>query len=87
MIERTRTIYIGRDDSIPDRLRELLALADDPQEVQFVVGTRDVLVTEELAERWTAEQTGPDLDTVQEPTPAPRKRAPRKAAPTAAEES
>lgn len=93
MIERNRTIYIGRDEQIPDVLRELLGLADDPAEVQMVVGSRQVLVTEELQRRFEVARSGPDLDEdgaaqpAVEEKPAPRKRQPRKAAPAAPEES
>ena len=89
MTDRNRTIVIGRDDSVPDVLRELLALASHPAEVAFVTGTRDVQVTEAVADAYAARQQGPDLDSVVEPeeTPRPRKRAPRKAAAPAAEES
>lgn len=85
----TRHIYIGRDDDIATVLRHLLDLADSPAEVQMQVGTREVLVSDAVAERFESASAGPDLDSVEEPeeTPAPRKRAPRKAAPPAAEES
>lgn len=97
MIERTHTIVIGREDSVPEQLRLLLGLADDPAEVAFVTGTRDVQVSEQVAERFAARQAGPDLDSVIEPeqapepqpeeSPAPRSRRPRKAAAPAAEET
>lgn len=96
MIERTHTIVIGAEDSVPEQLRLLLDLADDPAEVAFVTGTRDVRVTQALAERFAARQAEPEpqadpelKDFTAEPvaTPAPRKRAPRKAAAPAAEES
>lgn len=93
MIERTGTIYVGADESVADVLREVLALADDPREVQMVVGARQVAVTEGLLSRWAARRSGPDLDSdgaaqpAVDEKPAPRKRAPRKAAPAASEES
>jgi hypothetical protein len=81
-----RHIYIGRDDDIATVLRHLLDLADSPNEVQMQVGTREVLVSDAVAERFEGAANGPDLDSVEEPeeTPAPRRRA-RKAAPTAEE--
>jgi hypothetical protein len=80
----TRYIYIGRDDDIATVLRHLLDLADSPAEVQMQVGTREVLVSDAVAERF--ESAAPQAEESTE-TPAPRKRAPRKAAPPAAEES
>jgi len=48
-----------------------------------------VQVSEAVADAYAQQQGGPDLDSVAEPeeTPRPRKRAPRKAAAPAAEET
>lgn len=85
-MELTQRIYIGQDDDIPAVLRRLLDLAESPHEVVMQVGTREVLVSDAVAEAFA----GPDLDSVEEPaepTPPPRRRPARKAAAPAAEES
>jgi DNA-binding protein len=68
MIERNRRIYIGSDDTQEQVLADLLRLADNPREVQLDVGSRAVDVTEAVEERFLAERSEPDLDSVQEPT-------------------
>lgn len=102
-MDLNRTIYIGRDDDISEVLRRLLDLADSPREVVMQVGTREVSVSEAVAERFersagTAEEPEAEPEAEPEPDPeptgeaaeettAPRKRAPRKAATPAAEET
>jgi hypothetical protein len=94
-MDLNRTIYIGRDDDISEVLRHLLGLAEDPREVVMQVGTREVRVSDAVAERFEGatepaepeQEQEPDEDADSEPeqqegtaeTPAPRKRAPRKA--------
>lgn len=95
------TIYVAPGDSIPETLRGLFELAEDPREVQVQVGSREIRVTSDLLDRWVASreeapteekrEAEPDAERAPaeaEETNAPaRKRAPRKAAAPAGEET
>jgi len=95
------SIVVSKDDSLPDVLRRLLALADHPRDVRYEPGTRTVHVPEELADRFVeASASTPDdtpaaevvqRDPAESPapdaaTPAKPRRPARKAAAPKTEE-